>query len=107
TTTLCTGNALRMDHDLRAIGIDLDPEFAEIEREIPITTEHQKRWGAHTRRLYGICQELGLEPQPSPKMGDYQRCIHCGRCVFGCPRGAKWDSRRFLALAQDRGAQVI
>jgi choline dehydrogenase-like flavoprotein len=107
TTTLCTGNALRMDHDLRAIGIDLDAEFAEIEREIPITTEHQKRWGTHTRRLYGICQELGLEPQPTPKMGDYQRCIHCGRCVFGCPRGAKWDSRRFLDLAQDRGAQVI
>jgi choline dehydrogenase-like flavoprotein len=107
TTTLCTGNALRMDQDLRNCGIDLDAEFAEIEREIPITTEHQKRWGPQTRRLYGICQELGLEPRPTPKMGDYRRCTRCGRCVFGCPQGAKWDSRQFLQVAQDRGAQVI
>ena len=26
---------------------------------------------------------------------------------MGCPRGVKWDSRRFLRVAQDQGAQVI
>jgi choline dehydrogenase-like flavoprotein len=107
TTTLSCGNGLRMDRDLRALGIDLDAEFEEIYREIPISTDHQKRWHKHTRRLYEICQELGLAPQPIPKMGDYARCISCGRCVLGCPQGAKWDSRRFLTLAQQNGARVV
>ena len=44
TTTLCTGNALRMDGDLRALGLDLDAEFDEIAREIPISTAHRRRW---------------------------------------------------------------
>lgn len=107
TTTLCTGNAVRMDQDLRASGINLDAEFEEIYQEIPITTEHQKRWHKHTRRLFEICQEMGLNPRPTPKMGNYDRCISCGRCVLGCPQGAKWDSRRFLEMAQQKGAQVI
>lgn len=107
TTTLCTGNAVRMDQDLRASGINLDAEFEEIYQEIPITTEHQKRWHKHTRRLFEICQEMGFNPRATPKMGNYDRCISCGRCVFGCPQGAKWDSRRFLEMAQQKGAQVI
>jgi choline dehydrogenase-like flavoprotein len=39
-------------------------------------------------------------------MGEYQRCVHCGRCVFGCPHGVKWDSRQFLKIALDNGAQL-
>jgi len=107
TTTICCGNALRMDGDLRALGINLDAEFEEIYREIPIITAHQRRWHKHTRRLFEICQEIGLDPQPIPKMGDYDRCIGCGQCVFGCPQGVKWDSRRFLGIAQQKGAQVV
>ncbi|MBN1933818.1 MAG: GMC family oxidoreductase [Anaerolineae bacterium] len=107
TTTICTGNALRMDRDLRAVGIDLDAEFAEVYQEIPITTAHQKRWRKHTRRLFEICRQMDLDPQPTPKMGDYDRCVGCGRCVLGCLHGAKWDSREFLRLALERGARVI
>jgi choline dehydrogenase-like flavoprotein len=107
TTTICTGNALRMDQDLRALGIDLDAEFEEVYREIPVTTVHQKRWRKHTRRLFEICREMDLDPQPTPKMGNYEKCAGCGRCVFGCPRGAKWDSRQFLQIALERGARVV
>jgi choline dehydrogenase-like flavoprotein len=107
TTTLCAGNALRMDRDLKALGINLDPEFEEVFREVPVTTAHQKKWHKVTRRLFTIFQELGLEPQPMPKMGEYERCLHCGRCQLGCPYGIKWDSRRFLKEAEEKGAQVI
>lgn len=106
TTTICTGNAARMDMDLRALGIDLDDAFAEIHREIPISTAHRERWRPPTRELFAICAGMGLDPQPMPKMGDAARCTGCGRCVLGCPRGAKWDSRRFLADARVRGARV-
>jgi choline dehydrogenase-like flavoprotein len=107
TTTLCTGNALRMDRDLEALGIHLDAEFEEVFREIPVTTAHQKKWRKVTRQLFAIFQELGLESQPMPKMGEYEHCLHCGRCQLGCPNGIKWDSRRFLKVAQEKGAQVI
>jgi choline dehydrogenase-like flavoprotein len=107
TTTICTGNGVRMDQDLQDIGIDLDAEFAEVFREIPISTDHRKRWRTPTRRLFEICQEMGLEPAVMPKMGDYGRCKSCGRCIFGCPEGVKWDSRRFLDAAIEKGARLV
>ncbi|MHB0879101.1 MAG: FAD-dependent oxidoreductase [Anaerolineae bacterium] len=107
TTTLSAGNALRMDGDLRAIGIDLDAEFEQVYRDIPVTTAHEKRWPETTRRLHRICTEMGLDPQPIPKMGRYERCTNCGRCVLGCPYGVKWDSRQFLDDAEERGARVV
>lgn len=107
TTTICTGNALRMDQHLKTLGIDLDPEFEEVFQEIPVTTAHQKKWHKVTRSLFAIFQELDLKPQPMPKMGEYEHCLHCGRCQLGCPNGIKWDSRRFLKIAQEKGAEVI
>ncbi len=107
TTPLATANALRLDHDLRALGIDLDAEFRELQGEVPIHTDHRLRWNTATRELLGVCQALGLDPQPMPKMADAARCTNCGRCVLGCPSGAKWDARRFLRDAETLGAEVV
>jgi choline dehydrogenase-like flavoprotein len=107
TTTLCTANALRMDQGLQDLGIRLDEEFLELERELPIGMGHQRFWNADTRSLFDLCRTMGLFPSPMPKMIDTRRCRHCGRCVLGCPTGAKWDSRRFLADALGRGARLL
>ncbi len=107
TTTICTGNALRMDKKLKELGINLDDEFEEIYREIPVTTDHSHLWRETTRKLYKICQEMNLDPQITPKMGHYDRCQSCGRCVLGCRHGAKWDSRYYLRTALDKGMQMI
>lgn len=107
TTTLATGNGVRMDQDLRKVGINLDDEFEELYHEIPISTDHQKRWHETTKRLFQICHIMGLQPRPLPKMGDSLRCTNCGHCVLGCPNGAKWDSRIFLNKAVEGGAQLI
>jgi choline dehydrogenase-like flavoprotein len=106
TTVLSTGNALRRDQDLRRIGVDLDREFAELAREIPVSVAHRAGWSGVTRRLFEIAGELGLDPQPTPKFVDARRCRRCGRCVLGCPHGAKWDSRRFLNDALAAGAEI-
>jgi choline dehydrogenase-like flavoprotein len=50
---------------------------------------------------------MDLNPQPTPKMGVPARCLNCGRCVLGCPNGAKWDSRRFLDAALSKGADIL
>jgi choline dehydrogenase-like flavoprotein len=107
TTTIATGNGLRMDDDLRALGLDLDLEFEEIAREIPVSTAHRRGWHATTRQLFDVFDELGLDPMPMPKMGQPERCRHCGRCVLGCPEGAKWDARRFVEDAVRLGAGVL
>jgi choline dehydrogenase-like flavoprotein len=106
TTTLATGNALRADAGLKTLGIDLQTEFDQLEHEIPITTNHNTIWRGSTRRLFGICKEMNLNPRITPKMVDYSKCKRCGRCVLGCPEGAKWDSRRFLEEATRKGAQI-
>ncbi len=106
TTTISAGNAVRCDRDLKALGIDLDSEFEALYREIPTTIDHQAKWHSATREVNGACAQMGLQPQPTPKMID-ARCFGCGRCVLGCPRGAKWDSRRFLDQAVEGGAQLL
>ncbi len=50
---------------------------------------------------------MGLAPRPMPKMRRRGSCGNCGRCVLGCPSGAKWDSREFLRAALDRGARLV
>lgn len=107
TTTMATGNGIRMDGDLRALGLDLDREFDQIAREIPITAAHRGRWHPTTRRLFRTFDDLGLNPVVLPKMGDAERCHHCGRCMLGCPYGRKWDSRAYLDEAVRRGARLM
>jgi choline dehydrogenase-like flavoprotein len=107
TTTLCTGNGIRMDRDLKKIGIDLDGEFEQLSREVALTTAHQKRWSDTTQKLFKRCIELEMNPVPTPKMGDYERCTGCGRCILGCRNRIKWDSRRFIDDAVNKGARLI
>lgn len=106
TTTVATGNGMRADDDLRALGVDLDDEFSQIASEIPLSIEHRRRWHPTTRRLFAAAEDLGLEPQPTPKMGRSAGCRHCGRCVLGCPHGIKWDARQFLDTALAQGARL-
>ena len=107
TTTISAGNALRMDRDLRAIGVDLDAEFEELSREVPASTDHQQGWRKDTREMFALCRDMGLSPRPTPKLITTRACRRCGRCILGCPTGAKWDARAFVDLAVHRGAQVL
>ena len=107
STTLSAGNALRQDHSLQALGINLDAEFKELSRDIPVYTNHRPKWRSLTQEAYAICQNMGLQPHPAPKMVRLDLCAGCGRCVLGCSRGAKWDSRIFLDQAVESGAELI
>lgn len=96
TTPLATGNAVRADKGLKNIGINLDEEFDELYRELPITTDHQRFWSEVTRQTFYAMNDLGFSPQPMPKFLRTSQCRLCGHCSIGCPHGAKWDTRELL-----------
>ncbi len=107
TTTLATGNAVRADGHLKALGLDLDAEFEELCSRVPVTTEHRTYWNTATRELFRTFEGMGLEPQVTPKFLKQARCANCGHCAVGCPAGIKWDTRELIDAAVAKGAGLI
>ncbi len=107
STPLSTGCFVRMDDELKRLGLDLDIELNELLNEIPISTQNEKQWRPITRKMFDICNEMDLNPQPLPRMANGLLCRQCGQCMFGCPFGAKWDTRHFLPYANALGAKLV
>jgi len=105
-TVLSCGNIVRTDRGLKEIGLDLSPEFQELEDEIRPEPFPQDRWRPLTTKMYQTSQDLGLNPYPTPKAVNPNRCVSCGLCEVGCKAGARWDSRRFLKQAIRNGAKL-
>ncbi|MGB9936639.1 MAG: FAD-dependent oxidoreductase [Methanobacterium sp.] len=104
STVLSCGNMVRAEHGLKEIGLDLTPEFEEIERNIGISEFPRKRWQPVTENMFEAAEKLGLEPKATPKAVDSVKCVSCGLCELGCTTGARWDSRMFLDEAINTGA---
>lgn len=107
TTTLATGNAVRCDGALKAIGIDLDDAFEALYEELPITTAHREKWTETTHRMWSVFDEMGLKPVVTPKLLDAGKCVGCGHCAIGCPTGAKWDTCALVDEAVAKGAELV
>ncbi|MBP2046395.1 GMC family oxidoreductase N-terminal domain-containing protein [Methanobacterium aggregans] len=103
-TTLSCGNMVRADHGLKEIGLDLTPEFEELENIVGVKPFPKKRWRPLTRTMFESAAKLGLNPHPTPKAVEPRLCTSCGLCEMGCSTGARWDSRQFLEDALKMGA---
>jgi len=97
------GQRLRMDEPLRQIGIRLDREFEELAREVPrapaTSGPGRRPRGASSRSANAwACS-------PTHPEDDRLRQVPALRPLRArVPNGAKWDSRRFLDTAIERGA---
>lgn len=103
-TSISCGNMVRAENGLKEIGLDLSPEFEELEKNLAITPIPRERWRPLTQQLYDTSEQLGHTPQPTPKVDDLDKCIGCGYCELGCITGAKWDSRQ--VYKEDLGKSV-
>ena len=95
---------IRADRGLKEIGLDLTPEYDELEGELKPITIPEDNWRPVTKEMFRSAQDLGLNPQRTPKVVDTSKCNNCGLCELGCVRGARWDSRKFLTEAIRKGA---
>ena len=105
-TAISCGNLVRADNGLREIGLDLSPEFDELEKLVGVGAVPRERWRPLTGRMFDAAEKLGLSPVPTPKAVDIDTCVSCGLCELGCATGARWDARRFLADALSRGGRM-
>ncbi len=106
STVLSCGNMVRADKGLKEIGLDLTPEFEELEDRIDVKPIPMKRWTPLTRKMYDSAKMLGLNPHPTPKAVKLHKCSSCGLCEMGCSTGARWDSSQFLDEAIKMGASI-
>lgn len=102
STVISCGNMVRADHGFKDIGLDLTPEFEELENKIDTRPIPMKKWRPLTRKMYESAQTLGLNP--TPKAVKLHKCSSCGLCEMGCSTGARWDSGQFLDEAVKIGA---
>ncbi len=104
STVISCGNMVRAEQGLKEIGLDLTPEFEEIEKDIGITEFPKERWQPVTQRMFEAAEKLGLEPKATSKGVDSVKCVSCGLCELGCTTDARWDSGRFIDDAISAGA---
>ncbi len=108
TTLVTAGNAVRTcEKPFKKIGIDLSNEFKEIEEEMGISTLPDSHFGEGTMKIMSAAESLGFEVQKMPKFIYPDLCKPCGKCVFGCPRDAKWTTLEFIKEAGKYGAEIV
>jgi choline dehydrogenase-like flavoprotein len=108
TSTITFANGVRcLQKQLSALGVDLEDEFIETEKELKIEPVPDRILGERTKLIMKAADELGYEIKPMPKFIDFTKCRSCGMCVTGCQYGAKWSSQRFVGQALGAGAKLL
>ncbi len=105
-TVLSCGSMVPTDKGLREIGLDLEQEFTEIARVLPVSTMPREHWRPTTGEMFDAAKKMRLSPVPTPKAMDMSRCKSCGMCELGCASGARWDSRAWIDEAVRNGAGI-
>jgi choline dehydrogenase-like flavoprotein len=98
---------VRAERGLKEIGLDLSPEFEELEKLLRLNFVPRNLWRPVTQRMFDAVEEMGLKPRLTPKALDIDRCVQCGLCEIGCFTKARWDARRFLTDVETKNGKVF
>lgn len=108
TTVVSCGNGIRvLEEELNSRGIDLSEYFEEAEKELNIAPIAEDLIGPGSHLIMDAANRLGMNMTPMPKFIDPARCNSCGKCVLGCPRGAKWTALKFVEDARRNGTVLL
>jgi choline dehydrogenase-like flavoprotein len=108
TTVVSCGNGVRcLEDELGVLGIDLEEEFSEAEKEMQISPIPDELLSEGSKRIRSAANELGYRMEPMPKFINAASCRKCGQCVFGCVDCAKWTALDYLKEATEKGAEIL
>jgi choline dehydrogenase-like flavoprotein len=108
STIISCGNGVRcLEKELHELGLNLDEEFAEVERELNVSPISPRLYSNGSKALIQAGKDLGYAMDPMPKFINNATCRKCGNCIFGCIHGAKWTSLNYLAEAVAEGCSVV
>ena len=89
-------------------GIDLTAETAVTVRELGVNKLPDRLLEGSSLTLMEAANQLGYHWSRLDKFIDPNRCkARCSSCMLGCPHGAKWTARRFVADARHAGASLV
>jgi choline dehydrogenase-like flavoprotein len=117
TTTVNSGTCYRTPpHTLRMwreqLGLPmmteahLEPYFDRVERVLGVAPSPEEQMGGGARAVARGAQKLGVHFSPIRR--NAPGCDGQGRCVFGCPTGAKRSTNvSYIPMALERGAALF
>ena len=95
-------NELKENYD-----IDITPQLNQLEEELNVAPLPESHIGKSTKLLNESAKKLGFEVHPMPKAIAPDKCQQCGKCAWGCPFDAKWNSFDDLDKAVQNGVELI
>ena len=107
TVVSCANGTRCLQEEFKDLGIDLEGEFKEAEREMRIAPTPERLLSEASLSMREACSSLGYRMDPMPKFLDFSKCTQCAQCTFGCLQGAKWTALDYLNDALEVGAEVL
>lgn len=93
---------------LRRHGVDIAAEAEELKTEIPIAPLKDELMSPAAQVFLESASDLGYDVGKLNKFIYQDKCeTDCQLCLYGCPQGAKWNARNFVADALQSGARII
>ena len=93
---------------LKSHGVDISREVDEVLGEIPNQPLRDDLMSPAGSVFEKSALELGYDCRRLSKMIYQDKCKpECQLCLYGCPRGAKWNARNFVEEALENGAEII
>jgi choline dehydrogenase-like flavoprotein len=92
----------------RSFGVDLSAELREARQELPIAPLADRLIGPAVERIMTSAKRLGYQWKKLDKIVHQDKCLPCcDKCTMGCPHGAKWSARHYIADAVSSGAELL
>lgn len=108
STVVSCGNGTRcLQKELHLLGINLDEEFLEVEKETQVTPFLENWLTEGSKRIKRASEKLGYKMELMPKFVNPEYCRNCGQCSFGCRAGAKWTALSYLDKALENGIEIL
>ena len=110
TTLVSMGNMLVTEEVLdrfRGLGVDLTAEVQEVCKLMPVSKVPADKLPMFAKKFVEAAEKIGLRAEVMPKSIDFSKCIGCGRCPYGCPRGAKISALDLIKAGVQRGLKLL